>query len=176
MIHPALTADGNLGSMFVRARQAASAAPPALYYALMTSRLTLPECRDLTVRLRTPTVVSRAILDTAVLRGRLPELDELGLPPSAVCAILEEHYAPSVLACAIAEKSPSRVNLLLLYLTEWRRVRTALDGDDLLRMGVPSGRRLGQTLKALRDARLDGKIDSREDEIELVQRWLSGGE
>jgi hypothetical protein len=30
-------------------------------------------------------------------------------------------------------------------------------------------------LKALHEAKLDGKIESREDEIELVQRWLSQG-
>jgi hypothetical protein len=30
-------------------------------------------------------------------------------------------------------------------------------------------------LKALQEAKLDGKIESREDETELVERWLSQG-
>ena len=106
----------------------------------------------------------------------MPSLDEPGLAPSAVCELLRECSPTSILAGAIGADSALVRERLNLYLTRWRHVRTALDGADLLKMGVPSGRRLGLTLKALQDARLDGKIDSREDEIELVQRWLSAGE
>jgi tRNA nucleotidyltransferase (CCA-adding enzyme) len=62
---------------------------------------------------------------------------------------------------------------LNLHLTRWRHVRTSLDGDALQKLGVPSGPRLGEILRALHDAKLDGKIKSQDDETELVKRWLS---
>ena len=174
-VHPALKADGHLESLFVKAREAAPGAAPDLYYALVTSRAPLPDCRDLTTRLKMPASVSRAIMDGARLRELTPSLEEPGLAPSAVCRLLRDFSPASILAGAIAADSALVRERLDLYLTRWRHVRTTLDGDALLKMGVPSGRRLGRTLQALQDARLDGKIESRQDEIGLVQRWLSRG-
>ncbi len=174
-VHPALEGWAGFEGLFVKAREAAPGAAPDLYYALMTSRAPLPDCRDLTTRLKTPASVSRAIMDGARLRELTPSLEEPGLAPSAVCRLLRDFSPSSILAGAIAADSALVRELLDLYLTQWRHVRTELDGDALLKMGVPSGRRLGRTLKALQDARLDGKIESRQDEIDLVQRWLSRG-
>ena len=175
LVHPALEAWDGFEQMFREAREAAPGAAPALYYALMTSRSPQPECRDFVIRLKTPAAVSRAILDGARLRELKPSLEEPGLAPSAVCHLLRDFSPAAILAGAIAADSALVRERLDLYQTQWRHVRTALDGDALLKMGVPSGRRLGRTLKALQDARLDGKIESRQDEIDLVQRWLSRG-
>jgi len=105
----------------------------------------------------------------------MPLLDAADLPPSAICESLQEYSPTSVQACAIAADSALIQERLDLYLTRWRHVRTALDGSALQKLGVPSGPRLGRTLKALHRAKLDGKISTREDETELVQRWLSQG-
>jgi tRNA nucleotidyltransferase (CCA-adding enzyme) len=102
-------------------------------------------------------------------------LDSPDRPPSAVYGLLREYSPTSVLACAIATDSALVQERLNLYLTRWRHVRTALDGNALQKLGVLSGPRLGEMLKALQDAKLDGKIETREDETELVQRWLSQG-
>ncbi len=174
-VHPALRAGPWLAPMFERARDVAPTVPPALYYALMTSRLDPAECADFILSLKTPAAVSRAILDSALLRERLTQLEGPGLPPSAICALLDEYRPISVLACAIAEKRKSRQGLLLRYLTEWRQVRPVLDGDDLRRMGVPPGPLIGGGLEELRRARLDGIIEGREGEEALVREWLSRG-
>jgi hypothetical protein len=89
--------------------------------------------------------------------------------------LLREYSPTSILACAIAADSALIQDRLNLYLTRWRHVRTRLDGEALKRLGVPSGPRLGQMLKALQEAKLDGEVEGREDETELVQRWLSQG-
>lgn len=174
-VHPALRAGRWLAALFERARDAAPTALPALYYALMTSRLSVGECTDFIASLKTPAAVSRTVLDSALLRERLTDLDQPGLPPSAICALLEDYQPLSVLACAIAEKRQSRLELLRRYLTEWRQVRPALDARALLDAGAPPGPRVGLMLEELRHARLDGKIESREDEIARVRRWLSEG-
>ena len=114
-------------------------------------------------------------MDTARLWEQMPSLDAANLPPSAICELLQEYSPMSIMACAIATDSALIQERLNLYLTRWRHVRTALDGSALQKLGVPSGPKLGELLKALQEAKLDGKIESREDETELVQRWLSQG-
>jgi len=174
-VHPALKGNGWLEKRFVKAREVASPPTPALYLALLTYPIGVRDCEDLIARLKMPGTVSRVILDTARLRGQMPLLDAPDLPPSAICGSLQEYSPTSVLACAIAAESALIQERLDLYLTRWRHVRTAMDGRALQKLGVPAGPRLGRMLKALHRAKLDGKISTREDETELVQRWLSQG-
>jgi tRNA nucleotidyltransferase (CCA-adding enzyme) len=174
-VHPALKGDDWLQKKFARVREVASPPSPALYLVLLTYRFSLPECEDFIARMRLPGTVSRVIRDTARLRERMPSLDALDLPPSAVRGLLQEYSPTSVQACLIAAESPLIRERLDLYLTRWRHVRTGLDGRALQKLGVPSGPRLGRILKALQDAKLDGKIETKQDETKLVQRWLSQG-
>ncbi len=48
-------------------------------------------------------------------------------------------------------------------LTEFRRLRLAIGGADLLARGVPSGPAVGRALSATREARLDGRIAAAEE-------------
>jgi tRNA nucleotidyltransferase (CCA-adding enzyme) len=57
------------------------------------------------------------------------------------------------------------------YLRDWRRVRLAITGDDLLAEGWEAGPELGAALRATLDARLDGCIMGRESELEFARAW-----
>jgi tRNA nucleotidyltransferase (CCA-adding enzyme) len=59
------------------------------------------------------------------------------------------------------------------YLETWRHVRPLLTGDDLRALGIPPGPRYRAILAALRDARLDGRVQSRDDEIALVRALIT---
>lgn len=48
-----------------------------------------------------------------------------------------------------------------------------LSGNDLLACGVPPGPMVGQVLKELRVAQLDGQITSREEALQAVAAWLA---
>mgnify|MGYP001127691290 CR=1 FL=1 len=167
--------DSLMKKVIEKVRESTSPPSPALCFGLLTYRFSEPECEDFVARLRVPGTVSRVIRDTARLRGRLPSLESPDLPPSAACGLLQEYSPASVQACAIAADSALVQERLNLYLTRWRHVRTALDGDALQKLGVRSGPRLGEMLKTLQAAKMDGKIETREDEMEVVQRWLSQG-
>lgn len=54
------------------------------------------------------------------------------------------------------------------YLTSWRQVRPALDGEDLKQMGFTPGPEFKQILDRLLAARLDGEVHSKADEMRLV--------
>jgi tRNA nucleotidyltransferase (CCA-adding enzyme) len=59
------------------------------------------------------------------------------------------------------------------YWEEYRLVRPVLTGDNLRAMGLPPGPVYGHILEALRDARLDGRISSEEEERQIAEEWAS---
>jgi tRNA nucleotidyltransferase (CCA-adding enzyme) len=55
----------------------------------------------------------------------------------------------------------------------WRYVKPTLDGRALQRLGVPRGPLVGEAMRALRTARLDGRVRTREQEIAVVRHLLA---
>jgi tRNA nucleotidyltransferase (CCA-adding enzyme) len=64
---------------------------------------------------------------------------------------------------------------LSTYITKLRGARTALKGDDLMRMGVKEGPRLGELLNLLFKMKLDEEVKTKKDEAEFVRRVLAEG-
>jgi tRNA nucleotidyltransferase (CCA-adding enzyme) len=71
-------------------------------------------------------------------------------------------------------KSEDVRRMISTYVTRLRHLRIKLDGHDLAAMGLPPGKQYAKILTALLDARIDGSVLSREDEIQWVKkRFLS---
>jgi tRNA nucleotidyltransferase (CCA-adding enzyme) len=58
------------------------------------------------------------------------------------------------------------------YYNVLRQTQPILGGKDLIEMGLTPGPMFRPILEALLDARLNGQIETREDEIRFVKRWL----
>ena len=172
-VHPSLKGDGWLKDKFQQARSIAHPTPLALYFALLTYPLSQGKAEDFVARLKMPGLTARAIRDTLHLKSKLPSLAGPGLSPSAVYRLLQEYSPTSILACTIASDSALVQQQLHLYLNNWRHVKTSLDGVALQQMGIPQGPQLGQMLRLLHEAKLDGRVNTREQEIDLVQLWLA---
>jgi len=92
------------------------------------------------------------------------------VPPSRIYDLLHPLDIEQVLLMmAKARKEPAK-KFISLYLTHLREVRVSLTGDDLKRMGIPPGPRYKRILAGLLDARLDGRVKSREDEVRCVRQ------
>jgi tRNA nucleotidyltransferase (CCA-adding enzyme) len=59
------------------------------------------------------------------------------------------------------------------YIREWRHVRLAISGHDLLDAGVEEGPDIGRGLAAALRAKLDGDVDGRDAELETALRAAS---
>jgi hypothetical protein len=55
------------------------------------------------------------------------------------------------------------------FVREGRAVAPALNGDDVIALGVPRGPKVSEVLQALRDGRLDGRFVDRQAEIRYVR-------
>lgn len=74
----------------------------------------------------------------------------------------------AIAACLARPGSLTR-RMIKLYLEQLDDISIELTGADLLKLGFSQGPELGRVLDALLDARLDGKVRSREEELAYVR-------
>jgi tRNA nucleotidyltransferase (CCA-adding enzyme) len=113
------------------------------------------------------------VRDTIALRSELPRLSDARLSPSYLYETLVTSTTAAVQACAMASTSEDASSNLKLFLDKLRHIKPSLGGKDLIELGVPQGRAIGDMLVKLRSAKLEGTITSRAEEVALVKDWLT---
>lgn len=105
-------------------------------------------------------------------RGRLPS-------PSDIYRWLQD-FPMEVLLYMMARTEDEEVRRWIShFVTHLRQAAPHLNGNDLKRLGIPPGPRYREILQALLEAQMDGKVATREEEIDLVRRRFlkkAGGE
>ena len=102
---------------------------------------------------------------------KLPEL--LAGPPSVVVSHLENVPAVSLYALNLLYPTGDIRRLLQEYTLHWKNIQPETDGDALRAMGIPPGPVYHSILNTLRDAWLDGKINTIEEEKVLLQDLIT---
>jgi tRNA nucleotidyltransferase (CCA-adding enzyme) len=180
-VHHALRFDRRLATAFRSARAGRPAdlrprldasAGPELYLALLGTPLSPEEAGGVARRLALTARERRALAGAASLGCIAPELAQPRLRPSQVVARLEAYPEASLWAWALAGSPVATRRRIKLYLTDWCYVKSSLDGRALLRLGVPKGALVGEAMRTLRAARLDGRIRTREQDVAAVRRLL----
>lgn len=123
----------------------------------------------LSARLNAPSDWARVISDTIRVRDMGSSLADASRP-SEVCAMLDG-LAPDALRGATMMADDPVGDRIRRYLSEWWSVAPRLRGNDLLTLGIPAGPEMGEALRELRRARLDGETQSVQDEEELARNW-----
>jgi tRNA nucleotidyltransferase (CCA-adding enzyme) len=137
-------------------------------WGLMAYRLTPAQLEQGIRRLRFPGREAEALRAVLEVRGKLERLAE-PLKPSTVAEHLDPYPLIALFVVWVAAPPGRARDNLFRYAHVWRGVRPLLRGDDLRRLGVPEGPAIGEMLRALRAARLDGEVQTREDEIAFVK-------
>ena len=106
------------------------------------------------------------------MRDAVAEVGVEGLRPSEVYGSFKGYGRASIQAFGIAANGEVAKSRAAEYLDRLAHVRPDLSGKDLLSLGVPRGPQVGEFLKRLLDARLDGLVTSRDEEATLVKNWL----
>jgi tRNA nucleotidyltransferase (CCA-adding enzyme) len=168
-IHPCLRLDEAGDDALLRAEDERPAPWDELCFCLLGWGREEGEVESLVERLALPKRYERALLDTARLTALLPALSEPGVAPSRVVAMLEPLSASAVRALSLRTTEGAAAERAGRFLREWRQVRPFLSGRSLRRLGLRQGPELGDLLRRLRSARLDGLTRSREDELALIR-------
>jgi tRNA nucleotidyltransferase (CCA-adding enzyme) len=168
-INPSLKGDGWIAEKFDEARQLKKPAQlPSLYFCLLIYSFSKKDIEQFLARLNIPAKLSRAMRDTLRLKTSLPLLDKPSLKPSEIYYLLREYEPLVIQANALATESTTIHRYLQLFLTKLRYVKTSLDGDELKKLGISAGPKMGKVLQLLHRAKLDGEVRTRADEEQLV--------
>lgn len=178
-IHPSLKLDDEVRRHYATLRQV-RANPPwqlaedfdnwrVIAFSLLLYRLDETEIESISRRLSLSREVTKHLL---AVRTGYQWLDQAPrLSPSEFVAIYEKLGETAWLANWIMAEPPVRATLEKLA-TTWRYLKPHLKGNDLIAMGLPVGPAVGELLHELRDAWLDGKLESLEDEQNYARRRI----
>lgn len=178
-VHPALWAGERELSAIGRLGELPRSHRDAALLCLLLSRAAVADAEDCIARLALTGRQANAVRGFLTLREQETRLAKALLRPHEAVEVLEPLPPPAIEAFTlVAEQALSRARACE-YLSSWRFVRPRLNGHDVEELGVPHGPQIGATLAALRAARLNGEVTSREDEVALVRssspaRALSG--
>jgi len=171
-LHPSLKGNGRLSEMFSKARQTGvRGSLSTLYLCLLIHNLTENENEQFISLLNFSKSSSQAIRQTLQLKAQLHKLTNSKLKPSDIYQLLRYYSTPAVQANALASESPIASQHINLYLNKSRYVKPRLNGEDLKKMGIRTGPKIGEILNALREAKLNGEVRTRKDEEKLVHNW-----
>ena len=179
-VHPALHA-GKRALQALRALpDVASSHRSAVLFALLLAEASLEEAEDAIGRLSLTALQMAAVRGLLALREQEAKLARASLRPSEAFHLLSPHAVVAVESFSLIAKHSLADSRARSYLNEGRLLRPRLTGRDVEALGIPHGPQIGAALKALREARLDGRTDTREEEVRMVaamrndDRSLSG--
>ncbi len=89
---------------------------------------------------------------------------------SALCRLLAPLPIEGALYLMARAPSEEANKNISLYINRWRQVKPDVTGKDLLAMGLAPGPEIGKILKHIWAAKLDGKVDSREEQLALAEK------
>ena len=143
---------------------------PALYFCLLAYPLNGEQLNQLVSRLNPSAKLTKTLKDTARLKLHLTQLNKPSLKPSDIYYFLHEYDPLAIKANIIAEDKPVICQHLQLFLSKLRYVKSCLNGEDLQRLGIPAGTKLGEILEILHKAKLNGEVTTKDEEEKLARR------
>ena len=172
-IHPTLSFDASQAEAFAKLREIDATPSHTVYLALLAWEAPRPEATVLATRLalnKRETETVRAVPEVRTLERAL----SAEVRPSRAVELLSPFPLATVWALAAAGQESARVQALR-YLRRWRYLKPSLDGHAILALGAIPGPQVGQVLRRLKAAKLDGEVRSRRDEERLARELLHAG-
>ena len=184
-IHPRLSCTPAVCERFEALRQALTGAgwqvptesgqqpTPGLYLALLTYNFDREELEGLAAQLK----IFRQDLDllrqVTAQREKEPILDQPELSNREIYALLRYSNSASRLVQWLSTGSERVRQRLWRYETELRHIEPEVDGEYLKSLGLRPSPLFSRLLNAVRDARLEGRVQTVEEEKSFIERLLA---
>lgn len=139
-----------------------------LHWALFLYPLSALGRRRIAWRLMMPRKLTEALLQLEPLRAVLGQHLPSAERPGDIVALLEPLTSPLLAAGWLLAEDQAVKGKILRYWTEWRHVQPWLKGDDLRTLGYAPGPLYRRILEAIRLGRLNGEIETKDDELALA--------
>lgn len=172
VIEPELRLGDGLSTLFASARRDLENVDSTIYLSLLLYATEKQRAHSFLKRFRFPKDWIQTVVGMLDLRDRETELAGPRLRPSEVYGFFKGCGRQSVQAFGVAAQRGIVRSRVSDYLNGLSGVQPDLSGKDLMSIGVPRGPWVGKFLNRLLNARLDGVVGSREEEANLVKKWL----
>ena len=144
-------------------------------YALLCLGVSDSDANAIAARLRPNSAFRRSIRDAATLARIVASKTVTDKSNNELAALLDPLRESAIRAAALVSDGDAR-RRLSEYLTHHRNLKPHLNGDDLIRMGVPRGPEIGRALARLRAARMDGHVATAEDERAMTKKMIQSAQ
>lgn len=171
-IHSALKFDSKRVQAFEVARTLDRKSARSAFWPLLAWNAKRTDIDALAKRLALRKLQAAAVSAVPPVRAVESMIGDEEMSDSAIVELLSPYPASTLLALASATESEAVRDSVVRYLRRLRRVKPALDGNDLLAMGAKEGPLIGDVLARIRVAKLDGEVSSRAEEEALAKRLL----
>jgi tRNA nucleotidyltransferase (CCA-adding enzyme) len=140
-----------------------------LIWSLWLAPVKLDAIKPLSRRLRFPAALTRLLLAASILRIDLPSLK--GSKPSGWVDRLEDVPEFAIYTLSLSAKGRTK-QALLDYLEKWRHIKPKTTGHDLKKLGLSPGPEYKNIIHQLRNAWLDGEVETPKDEAALLKQLV----
>lgn len=177
-IHPAFILHTDVSAQFQALRGSRTNWPinnpetVELYWHALFSAVELGRIPDLAERLLIGQKRGQSVMGTAVLLTQPGVIADAHARISAVTDDLERFTEPALLTAWIITTSTLVRGRISAFLTTWRHLRPATTGETLHRLGLAPGPIYKKILNRLRSARLDGEINTDDEERVLLDALI----
>jgi tRNA nucleotidyltransferase (CCA-adding enzyme) len=130
------------------------------------------EVNLLAKRLHFPAALTKLIQAACKLHTDLPSMSVSFDHPSQWVITLQESPLMSIYAAYLGANDERTRKSLRAYLAEWRNIEPVTTGHDLKELGIPPGPEYKSILATLKTAWIDGKVRSKEEEVDLLKEIL----
>ncbi len=144
----------------------------SVYLALLIYKLNPAELVQFAERFNLNRTMLNILKSTIGLKNVLAILNEPSLSPSKIFFTLHEYPEISIIANLIATDNTTIEKHIDGYLTRLRHIKSMLNGDDLIRLGVPQGPEINKILRLLLEAKLEGKVITKQGETRFVYNLI----
>ncbi|MCH8062319.1 MAG: CCA tRNA nucleotidyltransferase [Chloroflexi bacterium] len=142
---------------------------------VLTSGGTESDITSLAARLNLGSRWRTVIQDAMRLNGVVGSLARSQIANSELYEKLAIYDGAAIRSVMLASEDAMAVEMLALFLDELSLVEPELRGEDILAMGVEQGPAVGELLRKLKAARLDGAVTDRAGEERFVRELIDGG-
>lgn len=126
-------------------------------------------------RLKLQKVIRESSIITKDIYSKYAHLNKI--KPSNITRDLAKAPLPAIGALYLTFDNPVIKKHILEYASKWRDFKPFTTGQDLKKHNIPQGPVYKQILQEIKDAWIDGKIKSREDELlylnQLIKKYTS---
>jgi len=146
-----------------------------VYFMVITKKCSVRVAKEICTRFRLPPRQKNTVLRERLKADQRLDLLEKGLPcrDSGLYNLLYIFKTEQILyMMATAKKEEARKALSHFY-TRLKDVELSIRGRDLVKMGIKPGPAYKNIMQAVLEAKLDGLIETREDELEYLKKVIN---